>query len=123
MQSVSGSRNSRRVVGWGITGLLVLLAAVIVLWAVFRGPIPGPGAYYGFLPFFPFSFGWGWGIFLIFIIFWMVRWFVWPWGGRYSRRYWRYGDEAYNILRQRYAKGEVTKEQFEQMMRDLEQHS
>jgi uncharacterized membrane protein len=29
-------------------------------------------------------------------------------------------DEALNILRTRYAKGEVTKEQYEQMMKDLE---
>lgn len=29
-------------------------------------------------------------------------------------------DEAINILRTRYAKGEVTKEQFEQMKKDLE---
>src|SRR5574341_1450171 len=41
----------------------------------------------------------------------------------YPRRYWRYGDDAYYILRERYARGEITKEQFEQMMRDLQQHS
>ena len=43
------------------------------------------------------------------------------WG--YQRRYgwWRY-DGASQILRERYAKGEITKEQFDQMMRDLEGH-
>ncbi len=99
---------------------MVLLAVVIVLWFAFRGPTPGGASYY---PYFPFGLGWGWGIFWIFIVFWMVRWFVWPWGGRYPRRYGRHGDEAYHILRERYAKGEITKEQFEQMAKDLEMHA
>ncbi|TLZ90987.1 MAG: hypothetical protein E6J98_08035 [Methanobacteriota archaeon] len=43
------------------------------------------------------------------------------WGG-YGRHYWRYGDDAHAILRSRYARGEITGEQFEQMMGDLEQH-
>lgn len=49
--------------------------------------------------------GWGWG-----------------WRGGYSRGYWRgqgYYGGATEILRQRYAKGEITKDQFDQMMRDL----
>ena len=32
-------------------------------------------------------------------------------------------DDAYYILQARYAKGEITKEQFEQMMRDLKQQA
>ena len=67
--------------------------------------------------FFPFS------IFFLFIVLFIVsRLVLWPmgWGGR--RRYWcGYGD-ANEILRQRYARGEITKEQFDQMKRDLEQH-
>src|SRR5207249_1650334 len=43
------------------------------------------------------------------------------WGG-YGWHYWRYGDDAHAILRSRYARGEITREQFEQMMGDLEQH-
>src|SRR6266705_6274815 len=42
------------------------------------------------------------------------------WG--YRGRYWRYQDQSYYIIRERYAKGEITKEQLEQMMRDLQQH-
>ena len=43
-----------------------------------------------------------------------------PWGGYYGR----YGSEeeretAMEILRRRYAKGEITKEQFEQMKKDI----
>ncbi len=43
--------------------------------------------------------------------------------GGYSRGYWRgygrYYEDATEILRQRYAKGEISKDQFDQMMRDL----
>jgi len=75
--------------------------------------------YYSFLV--PFHFGWLGAMFLIFIIFWVARWFFWPW------RRWDYrpysqnaGYEARNILRARYARGEITKEQYESMMHDLE---
>jgi uncharacterized membrane protein len=51
---------------------------------------------------------------------WGSRW----WGGRYGRPYWHYpGDGAKEILRQRYARGEIGKDQVDQMMRDLEQHA
>ena len=79
--------------------------------------------YYGY-PWF------GWGFFpfgfLFFLIFLFINFRVvfWGWGGAWGwrRRYWYgYGD-ASEILRQRYARGEITKEQFEQMSRDLEQH-
>ncbi|MBI3022688.1 MAG: SHOCT domain-containing protein [Thaumarchaeota archaeon] len=74
----------------------------------------------GFHPVFPF-FGFIWGFFGIFILFFILKWLFWPWGWGYHRGYWR-GDSARQILRERYAKGEITKEQFEQAIRDLEQH-
>lgn len=40
---------------------------------------------------------------------------------RYARA-WQNYDPAIDTLRQRYARGEISKEQFEQMSRDLEQH-
>ncbi len=70
--------------------------------------------------FFPFGFV----FFLLFIIF-IFRLAFWGWGGGWRGRYYRYGygdGDAKEILRQRYARGEITKEQFDQMMRDLEQH-
>jgi putative membrane protein len=124
MRPSTESPHTGRIIGWGITGFLVLLGVAIVLSSVFRGSSTGQGTlYYPSFPFFPFGFGWLWGIFWIFIVFWMVRRLFWPWGRRYSRRYWRGGDGAYSILRERYAKGEITKEQFDQMMKDLEVHS
>jgi uncharacterized membrane protein len=62
------------------------------------------------------------GILLLLIIIWAVRWLFWPWRARYYP--YRYQDEdAESILKVRYAKGEIAKEQFEQMMRDLERSS
>jgi uncharacterized membrane protein len=64
-----------------------------------------------------------WGLVAIFFAFWFLSWIFGVWGPmgwrRYrSRRYW--GGDEYQILRERYAKGEITKDQFDQMMRDLE---
>lgn len=73
---------------------------------------------YHFWFFFPFGF-----LFFFLFIFLILRLVFWRgyrgWGYWGHRRYW--GD-AKEILRQRYARGEITKDQFEQMLRDLEQH-
>ena len=58
-------------------------------------------------------------VFACFLVMMAFRYMVWtPWGHRMG--YWR-GEslDAEEILRQRYARGEVTKEQFDQMLRDL----
>jgi len=110
------SSRIRRIAGWGIVGLVAVVGISIAL-SFYFAPRPG-GVFYH--PFFPFHFGWLGGIFLIFIVFWIARWFLWPWR-RWDRTYSRNaGDEAHNIVRARYAKGEITKEQFESMIRDLE---
>jgi putative membrane protein len=78
-------------------------------------------AYYG--P--PFFFGWGFpGFFIfpaIFLVFFAFRWIFW--GGWGWGRYYGNEDPAIETLKQRYARGEITKEQFEQMAKDLEQHA
>ena len=115
------SNRIRRIVGWGIIGLIAVIGISIALSLYFVSWRPG-GFYYPF--FFPFHFGWLGGIFLIFIVFWIARWFFGPWGGGgggyYSYPHQQRADAA-SIVRERYAKGEITKEQFEQMMRDLKQ--
>jgi putative membrane protein len=112
------STRIRRIVGWGIIGLIAVIGVSIALSFYFVPRPPG----YSYYPFFPFNFGWLGAIFLIFIVFWVAKWFLWPWrGGYYSYRQ-QYGN-AESILRERYAKGEITKEQFEQMMRDLQNKS
>jgi len=59
--------------------------------------------------------------FVVRVLFWGLGW-GWGWRGGYSRGYWRYpgySGDATEILKQRYAKGEISKDQFDQMMRDL----
>lgn len=99
--------------------LLAILAFVIALTVrVFSRP--AITYYYGgpFLLFFPF------GILLFFLIVFVVARLIFlPWGLGHRRAYWRHHSEAAEIVKARYARGEITKEQFDQMMRDLEQHA
>ena len=112
--------------------LWIVVALAIVAVVVFLGSAlahnyfyPGGMPYYGYQWsgwwFFPFGFF----IFLIFLFF-IFRVAFWGFGGGWGwrRRYWYgYGyTDAREILRQRYARGEITKHQFEQMTTDLEQH-
>jgi putative membrane protein len=109
------SSGIRRIIGWSIIGLIVIIGIPIALSFYFSRSLEA--FYYPF--FFPFRFGWLGGIFLIFIVFWIARWFFWPWRGWYMYEH----TNAESILKERYAKGEITKEQFEQVMRDLEHRS
>jgi uncharacterized membrane protein len=121
------ARGGRGPIGWIIGGLVILLLAGLLVVPFFVHGLPvGP---YGFYPrpyfFFPFGF-----LIFFFAIFFAVRViFGWGWGwgwrgGYYSRRYryGGYGGDAMEILRQRYARGEITKDQFDQMTRDLKAH-
>jgi uncharacterized membrane protein len=105
-------------------GLLVVVAVLIVVpivvSAVFYVLRPMGRAYFpsmGYYPFFFFPFGWVFGFLILFLL---LRWIFWPWGWGSRRRYRGYRDE-YHILRVRYARGEITKEQFDQMTRDLQE--
>ena len=97
-----------------LLGAAGIMTTVAVLYGT--GAIPRPTS----APWFPF-FGF-WIFFGFFALFWAVRWLLWPggWGYRwgYGRGYWRDGD-AVEIARTRYARGEITKEQFDQLLRDL----
>jgi putative membrane protein len=78
--------------------------------------------------------GWGWGggwmfggwvlgfLFVCFLVMMVFRFLFW--GSGYHRMGWgmyRMGGsmDAEEIIRQRYARGEITKEQYDQMLRDL----
>ena len=106
--------------GWAIIGFLAIIATITAISWIFFRPVPYAGPYY----FFPF--GGFFAIFWIIGVFFAIRWLFWGgfWGGRWgyypSRRYWRHYDEAYAILRERYAKGEITKDQYDEMMRNLQ---
>jgi len=112
--------------GWIVIGLLAaLVIGNLALWgyslATGQAPFFFGGPYPRFFFFFPFGF-----IFFLLLIFFVARLFFWGawWGWRGGRRYrgYYYGGDAKEILRQRYARGEITKEQFDQMNRDLNEH-
>lgn len=117
--SNQGSKGVGRYVAWGLLGLIILVGISIATSIIFFVP-RSVGTFYPLFPFSPFHFGILGVIFLIFIIFWIARWLFRPWRGRYHT--WYREDDAHEIIRERYAKGEITKEQFEQMMRDLRLH-
>lgn len=76
------------------------------------------GNYYGDM------FGWGLGGGIMMIIFWAVIilsivWIVKEVGGRNNSDKTHRGKSAIEILEERYAKGEITKEQFESMKKDI----
>ena len=116
-------------IGLGILALLALFALPAVGMVGWRGFDGAPGYGYGYHPFFGPLFGIGilfrfliWGA----IIFFVIRLFRRRWG-----RSWRHEHDDYDefgpydltpneILRRRYAAGELTREQYEQMRHDLE---
>jgi putative membrane protein len=114
-------RRIRRFVAWGIFGLILLVGVSIIASLLFFGTRTS-GTFYSFFPgFFPFHFGWLGGIFIILVFFLIARWIFSPWrNGNSSTSYSQKSDNgAQYILKERYAKGEITKEQFEQMLLDL----
>jgi len=95
-------------------GIFLGIIAIIVTASLVLRPV-------GYYPWYPFGFGWIWIPFALFFLFLAFRWFFWPRGWGYRRGYLN-GDDAYYILKERFARGEITKEQLEQMSRDLQEH-
>jgi len=115
---MNSSVESRRPLRW----VLVPVLAVAVVAAVTVGASlyfnAASTSYYGWWPWA--SFGWFVFIPLLFVGFFALRFLWWGWwggGGWYNR-----GDSAMQVLRERFARGELTKEQFEQMRKDLAQN-
>jgi putative membrane protein len=108
--------------GWIFGGLAIVLLAAVFVVPFFLHPAGPYPFFYGYYPWSFFPFGFFAVIFLFFVV---SRWLFWGWGGRggYRRGYWRgyqyYGGAA-QILKERYARGELTKEQFDQMMKDIQ---
>jgi putative membrane protein len=120
MQPPKDHGHEMRWMWYGLGAMFVLIGVAVFLGIFYTGA--SVQTTYPMIMF-PFDFGWVWNIVGILFFLWILSWvFGWGWWGsrgyRY-RRWYRY-DDAYQILRERYAKGEITKEQFEQMMRDLQ---
>lgn len=114
-------RRMRRFVSWGVFGLIVLVGISIIASLLFFS-FRTSGTFYPFFPaFFPFHFGWLGGIFTILVVLLIARWIFLPCrNGNSPSSYSQNRDNGTQyILKERYAKGEITKEQFEQMMLDL----
>jgi len=101
------------------TGLtLVLISAAALMPALASAKMMG---YYGW------SMMSGWGIFglIINVVFWaLIIWAVialvrWAARGQKDMRHWRDEDSAVRILKERYAKGEINKQEFEEKMKDV----
>ena len=107
-------------VTWGLLGLIILVGVSLAISIFFFIP-RSSGIFYPVLPFFPLHFGLLGGIFLLFIVFWIARWLFWPWREHHPRAHSENHREAQDILKERYVKGEITREQFEQIMKDLKQ--
>jgi putative membrane protein len=107
---------------WIVFGIVILgILAIVVGSTIYYGFILGHAVF--FAPrFFPFS-GFGFvflGIIALGLFFGLI---FRPYRRRmyYSGGWYRY-DSAMDSLRQRYARGEITRDQFEQMAGDLEKH-
>ncbi len=102
-----------------VVGLVVVVAFAIVGFLTYGAAGPYPWLGWGFFPWFPFVGIW---IFFGFLFFFgVVRWGAAPWGG-YSGWDRRNADDSSTILRERYARGEITREQFGEMRRELDEH-
>ena len=115
---------ARRSRHWFRIGVFALLAAFVVGVLTFLFLVAYRATPAGTPPYYPFGYGFFgfFGFFLVlFLVFGVMRWIFFPWRWAYRRGYGYYGhgDSAAYILRERYARGVITKEQYDAMMRDL----
>ncbi|MEM0159830.1 MAG: SHOCT domain-containing protein [Candidatus Micrarchaeaceae archaeon] len=96
--------------------IAVIAAALLVISAFVLAP--GPFFMMGFAPFFGFI-GLLWILFWIALIMWFLR-LVFGYGMRVSP--WRSEERSEQIAKERYARGEITRKEFEEIMRKLHEY-
>src|SRR2546430_14015864 len=97
MQGDTDYYRHRRLIGWGIAGLLLFIGVVVLVGAILRAVI-GPGA--GFGGFFFVPLGVFFILFFLFFVFGWFRWWGWGWGGlRGYPMMWGHHDHAAGIRR------------------------
>jgi len=101
-----------------VIGIIVVVGIAVAFF--FYGPrMVGAYPWYGWW----FPFPWFFIFPVIFFAFFALRWiFGGGWGGGGRWYYNQYNDRAVEILKERFARGELTQEQFEQMAKDLARH-
>jgi uncharacterized membrane protein len=103
----------RRYAGWFFFATVVGSAAFVIILSILLGRY-SPVGYPSFLFF-------GWWIFIplfFFGFFFFFRWCGWGWW--YPKGYYHSHDQALETLRERFARGEISKEQYDQIRADLE---
>lgn len=89
------------------------IAALSVLTYGAAGPYPWP--WWGFFPWFPFA-----GLWIVLGFLFLFGVFRWG-AGSCGRGYAGERDDSRAILRERYARGEITRDEFDRMRRDLDE--
>ena len=113
---MSASWNDNRAFPKGFAIAAIGIVAVFIV-ALVGFAFLHPAGYSGLYPWFPFGFFWIWPFgFILFFLF--AKSFFWGWGWRSG--YWADDGDSERILAVRYARGEITKEQFERVRKDLQ---
>ena len=118
---MANNPDPRRVLWYGLSAMFILVGIAAVLSVIFNN-YTFPGTFYGWMGIVGGVVGMLIGLFFLFIFIWVIIWFGRSigWISRSSRYYnheWRWWDhdDAMEIIRERYAKGEISKEQYDKI--------